>query len=145
MEIVLNNTDLLKIIFKYLPQKYFIILKFVCHQWYIINSHVVTIKSAKELSLYFGQCGYLNCLKFFHVNNYPVNEYICFISSLTGHLDCLKYVRGNGYPWDEDVCHMAAFGGFLDCLKYAHKNGCPWGEKTCSTAAYSGHLDCRRR
>ena len=78
-------------------------------------------KNLCELCEAFVINGYLDCLKYANINEYPWNYLTCASASEYGQLECLKYLHENGCPWSEETCSRAKT---FECLKYAYENGC---------------------
>ena len=70
--------------------------------------------------------GQLNCLKYAHKSDCPLNKSTCYIAAENGHLNCLKYAHENGCPWDESICDISCEDGHHKILKYSVENGCKY-------------------
>ena len=42
------------------------------------------------------------------------------MAAKNGHLECLKYAHENNCPLDSEIFYYAAENGHLDCLKYVY-------------------------
>lgn len=115
------------------------VCKAVCKKWWYGLSKICPWKWLWDRSICYSaaQHGNLECLKYAHKNNCPLDDYTSSLDAYCGSLDCLKYMIMNFCPWDEGKCKFTAHNGFIDLLKFSHENGCSWGEDTCKSAASS--------
>ena len=116
--------------------------------------------------------GYVNYLKYYHLNTYyDINESCLIDSVIYNNFNCVKYLIDNkicdyynicsiaaainydninilkylhekDIPWGNYVCCSAAESDNIKCLKYAHENGCPWDDYVIYNAAIEGNLEC---
>lgn len=74
----------------------------------------------------------LNLFKAFVENRIILrnNGRVCQEAAKYGRLDILEYAHEQNFPWDEYTCYLAASRDQIQCLKYAYENGCPWDKNT---------------
>ena len=85
--------------------------------------------------------GYLNVIRFAHVNKCNWDLTSSYRAAIGGHIHVLKWIKENGYEWSRNTCSAAAIKGYLHILIWLKENGCPWGSFTFSKAASYGNLN----
>lgn len=86
--------------------------------------------------------GHLNCLRYLHENNCPIDKRTSYYAVKNGHIDCLKYIFENNLEYDSFTTAWAASNGHLNCLQYAHSNGCKLDYVAPVWAADYSNLEC---
>lgn len=89
-------------------------------------------------------CILFNVLKHKYGNLELVNRTtICQYAAEIGDLECLKYAHEHDCPLNKDYCTAnAALGDHLECLIYACENGCLLNVLACTYAAIGGSTNC---